>query len=437
MAAGAHRPLRVAVAASGGLDSTALLHLTARIAVGCSPQVEVHALHVHHGLHEAADAWMAQVARQCRRWGGITFHGHRVQDQPGPGDSVEAWARRVRYRALRTMAKAAGCDLVLLAHHRRDQAETVWLQALRGAGPAGLAAMPRVVCRDGLTWARPWLEQPRAAIAAYARRHRLQFVADPSNNDDRYARSRLRGRLWPALLDHSADAETALAAVARRAHEARVIVDEVARADAACVADGAVLRVADWLALNDARRANVLRHWLATLATGALPETLVQRLLYELPRTRAGRWPMPGADLRQHAGLLTVVPSRPVAIPSPPTSLIAPSLGIDLSRPGVYRLAGWAGAIRVDLATLGGVPAHDLQRAELRPRQGGEQWQRHAAGPARSLKKQFQDAAVPPWQREGPLVFVDDQMVFVPGLGLDARAARWPGTPRVTLNWVA
>ena len=198
MAAGAHRPARVAVAASGGLDSTALLHFTARIAARCG--LQVHALHVHHGLHADAGAWMAQVARQCRRWGGITFHGHRVQEQPAAGDSVEAWARRVRYQALAQMARAADCSLVLLAHHRRDQAETVWLQALRGAGPAGLAAMPRVVCREGLTWARPWLDQPREAIAAYARRHRLQYVIDPANGDDRYARSRLRSRLWPALL---------------------------------------------------------------------------------------------------------------------------------------------------------------------------------------------------------------------------------------------
>lgn len=427
MAAGAHRPARVAVAASGGLDSTALLHLTARVAARWG--VQVHALHVQHGLHPDAEAWMAQVARQCRRWGGITFHGHRVLEQPARGDSIEAWARRVRYHALAAMAKAAGCDLVLLAHHRRDQAETVWLQALRGAGPAGLAAMPRLVCRDGLTWARPWLDQPREAIAAYARQHRLHFVADPANDDDRYARSRLRGRLWPALLDHSADAEAALAAVARRAHEARVIVDEVARADADRLTDGAALRVADWLALTDARRANVLRHWLATIAMGAVPETLVQRLLHELPRARAGRWPAPGVELRQHAGVLNVVPVRAELNPQ--------ALALDLSRMGVHPVAGWGGALHVDVALTGGVPACDLQRAELRPRQGGEQWQRHAARPPRSLKKQFQDAAVPAWQRDGPLVFVDDQLVFVPGLGLDARAQQRPGRPRVTLRWVA
>ena len=217
------KPKHVAVAVSGGLDSTALLHCTARMAAAAG--VQVHALHVHHGLQPDADAWMAQVAAQCRRWraGGlpVRFHGHRVLERPAPGDSLEAWARRVRYRALADLAQAAGCSLVLLAHHRRDQAETVLLQALRGAGPAGLSAMPALVQREGLTWARPWLDQPREAIVAYVRRWHLRVVVDPSNADDRHARSRLRQRLWPDLQLAFADAERALCAVARRAQEAR------------------------------------------------------------------------------------------------------------------------------------------------------------------------------------------------------------------------
>ena len=156
-------PPAVAVAASGGRDSTALLHATARAARDLG--LEVHALHVHHGLVADADAWLERLEAQCRRWRAaglpVHFHSTRLDGRPARGESVEAWARRERYQALAAMARHAGCALVLLAHHRRDQAETFLLQALRGAGPAGLAAMPRRAERAGLTWARPWLAQPR------------------------------------------------------------------------------------------------------------------------------------------------------------------------------------------------------------------------------------------------------------------------------------
>lgn len=420
---------RLAVAVSGGIDSIALLHCTARLAVTAG--VEVHALHVHHGLHPDADAWMAQVATQCRRWSRagrpVHFHGHRVTERPAPGDSIEAWARRVRYAALAAMAQQAGCGLVLLAQHRRDQAETVLLQALRGAGPAGLAAMPRQFEREGLRWLRPWLDQPRAAIEAYARRWRLAYVQDPANADDRFARSRLRQRLWPQLQALFPDAETALAAVARRAQEVRALVDEVASADAALAVDAQGLCVAVWLSLSDARRAALLRHWLASTLR-AVPDTLVQRLQHELPAAQAAaRWPAPGATLWLHGGHL-----RAVASPGP---VQAEVVAIDLGRPGVHPLLPWPGAIRVEPVASGGVPVADLVGARLRPRQGGDRFQRHMAGPPRSLKKQFQEQGVPAWQRDVPILEAQGRLVFVPWLGTDARALARTGSPRMALHW--
>lgn len=295
-------PRAVAVAASGGRDSTALLHCTARAARAAG--IAAHALHVHHGLVAQADDWLAHVRAQCRRWG-VGFHAMRLSGAPGPAESVEAWARRERYRALGLMARDAGCDLVLLAHHRRDQAETLLLQALRGGGPAGLAAMPRRAQRAGLTWARPWLDQPREAIEAYVRRHRLAFVDDASNDDERFARNRLRQRVWPALVEAFPAAEAHLVASARRAAEASAALWELAVLDAAAVldADGG-LGVAPWLRLSAARRGLLLRHWLATHAGGA-PDTLVQRLLAELPAARGNsRWPAPGGVLQLVRGVL-------------------------------------------------------------------------------------------------------------------------------------
>lgn len=303
--AGSATPRAVGVAASGGRDSTALLHATAR--AGQALGVAVHALHVHHGLVDGADAWLAAVRAQARRWG-CGFRTCRLEGAPARGESVEAWARRERYRALAAMAAEAGCTLVLLGQHRRDQAETVLLQALRGGGPAGLAAMSSRAERGGVVWARPWRDHPREAIEAYLRRHRLRWVEDPSNADARFARNRLRQQVWPALLQAFPDAEAQLAASARRSAEASAALDEWAHQDLqGCVDDTGGLVVAPWCGLSPARRALALRAWLAGQAGlyAGVPDSLVQRLQAELPGARgASRWPASGGFLTLRRGVL-------------------------------------------------------------------------------------------------------------------------------------
>ncbi|MCZ8111215.1 MAG: tRNA lysidine(34) synthetase TilS [Betaproteobacteria bacterium] len=308
-------PPRVAVATSGGLDSTALLHCT--LAQARPLGVEVWALHVHHGLMPEADAWQARVRRQALRWG-ARFAGERLAGAPAKGDSVEAWARQGRYAALARLAREAGCPLVLLAHHRRDQAETWLLQALRGAGAAGLSAMPRQALREGLVWARPWLEQPREAIEAYARRHRLRGVHDPSNDDPRFARGRLRGQVWPVLQAAFPSLDTVLATAARHAQSAQALAEEVAQADLAVLLHGDALRLAPWLALTPARRANALRAWLALRLGQGAPQTLVDRLLAEAPAGSApARWPAPGAVVQRRRGELRLLPAVAAAATGP------------------------------------------------------------------------------------------------------------------------
>jgi tRNA(Ile)-lysidine synthase len=301
-------PPRVAVATSGGRDSTALLHCT--LAQAGPLGIEVLALHVHHGLMPQADAWQAQVRRQALRWG-AGFASEQLAGAPAKGDSVEAWARQGRYAALSRLAHAHGCGIVLLAHHRRDQAETWLLQALRGAGSAGLSAMPRRAERDGLVWCRPWLEHPREAIEAYVRRHRLRVVEDTSNLDPRFARGRLRGSVWPVLQAAFPQVDTVLAMAARHAQAAQALADEAAAADAALVQAGDALRLAPWLALPPARRANVLRAWLQQQLGQGAPQTLVERLLAEAQGIGPARWPAPGAAVQRRRGELRVEPVAP------------------------------------------------------------------------------------------------------------------------------
>ncbi|HEY6132566.1 MAG TPA: tRNA lysidine(34) synthetase TilS [Rubrivivax sp.] len=429
-------PGRIAVAASGGRDSTALLHATARAARGFG--LEVHALHVDHGLMPQAAGWAAHLRRQCQRWRRaglpVEMHVTPLEGRPQPGDSTEAWARRERYRALASMAESLGIDLVLLAHHRGDQAETLLLQALRGAGAAGLAAMPAAAQRGGIHWLRPWLEQPRSAIEAYVRRHRLGYVDDDSNADPRFARNRLRLSVWPVLTAAFPEAEASLAHAARRAHEAAACAAELAAIDAAvCIDTQRRLHVGDWLKLDPQRRANLLRHWLGGALVDGVPDSLIERLQRELTAARLARqrpasWPAGAGSVRLHRGLL-------VCTVDTPQHACPPSCRLDLSRPGSYPLPAWGGSLIVAATQGQGIPSRLLAQAELRPREGAEQFQRTARSAPRSLKKQYQAAGVAPWQRGGPLVFAGDQLLFVPGLGVDGRVDRRDQEPTSSLHW--
>lgn len=420
---------RVAVAASGGRDSTALLHATVKAAAPLG--VEVVALHVHHGLQAAADGWLALVRGQARRWG-AAFDARRLAGRPAAGESIEAWARRERYRALGEMAREAGCDLVLLAHHRRDQAETWLLQALRGAGARGLAAMPKAAERDGLTWARPWLDLPRETIEAYVARHRLRPVDDDSNADPRFARNALRLQVWPALTAAFPDAETTLAAAARQAQRAAQLADEVAALDLPPLLREGGLDVAGWCALSPARRLNALRAWLPRALGEPVPDSLLQRLALELPASRSARWPAPGGrQLRLYRGRLSAAPVEDLPSDGPEVQVI------DLHSPCAVHLPAWGGRLVSEACTQGGAAPELLRRLTVGPRRGGERFRLAPKATARGLKKQFQARAVPAWERDGPLLFTPDgRLLFVPGLGIDGALQAAPGEPQLAIRWL-
>jgi len=421
---------RIAVAWSGGRDSTSLLHAT--LAAAGEQGVEVTALHVHHGLNPNADTWLAHCEAQCLRWARagkrVEFVARRLTGRPVKGESVEAWARQARYRALREMAVARDVSVVLLAHHQRDQAETLLLQALRGAGVAGLAGMPRSVLRDGITWQRPWLDKPRAEIDAYVRRHRLKHIEDDSNADPRFARNRLRLQVWPALVGAFEHAEASLAMAAGWAQQADALLEEIAALDVAEVVSEEGFQVATWLALSPARRSNTLRAWIKAWHGAGAPASLIARLLDELPVQRSARWPLGDSELRLHRGVL-----RRETMAMAPNE---PETHLCVRRAGGYRLPGWAGTLRVERVREGGVPLAWLAQLELRTRTGGEQFQAGVGRPPRSLKKQYQDAGVPRWDRNGPLIYSGGHLVFVPGLGLDARVIGLPGQPLAALRWL-
>jgi len=432
----------VAVAFSGGRDSTALLHATA-CAARESGGLQVLALHVHHGLSSSADSWLRHAESLCAEWASqglpVSLLSRRVVLSLSAGQSLEAEARRARYGALTEMATQAGCDLILLAHHRRDQAETLLLQALRGGGVSGLAGMPQQVWRDDICWARPWLAYPREAIEAYVARHELSFVDDDSNEDERFARNRLRRQVWPALVAAFPQAEASLATSASHVADCLpgVLAWQSALLDGLCMpAQPAQLNAVAWSALSAAERRASLALWYRLQAGQPLPGTWLERLAQEVPamlfRQHPGRWRELGLSL--YRGVLTLEAPAPFDLASPTPLPDAQHLCIQNA--GDWPLPDWHGVLRVSLASEGGVSPSLLKGLSLRPRSGGEQFQAGPGRPPRSLKKQFQSAGVPTWDRQGPLLYAGEQLVFVPGLGVDARCLAAPGQPQWALDWV-
>lgn len=444
------RELCAAVAVSGGVDSTALLHAVCRQALALNREhaatLHVWALHVHHGLQPVADEWVLHLRKQVSSWARrglpVSLDVARIRSQPSRGESIEAWARRERYVALQAMARAHGCDVVLLGQHRRDQAETVLVQALRGGGMSALAAMRKQRCDGDVWWCRPWLEQPHEAIVAYAKRWRLSHVVDPSNEHLRFTRNRLRQQLWPQLLQTFGDAETALAASARRlADEAETLVHLIAPLLDA-MTSGEALQVGVWAARPEPVRRVLLRHWLQQRDIRPVPQSLIERVCVEAVAARALQWPLPAGRglLRLFQGQLTIartsMSSQAVNVG---VSIASPvEVKIDLSEPGRYALPGDGGTMEVYSVPSNGVDPRTLRDASCRMRTGGEQFQAGQGRPARSLKKQYQAAGVAASERQGPVVWVGNRLVFVAGLGIDARWLAAHGqTPGVQLRWHA
>ena len=245
---------RLAVAYSAGADSTALLLAAQTLWPG-----RVAALHVHHGLQAAADAFEATARTTCDRLG-VHLRVAHVRVAPAPGQSPEDAARVQRYRALTELARSSDVGLVLLAHHADDQAETLMLALSRGAGLPGLAAMPDQFERHGMRFGRPLLEVPASALRAWVETSGVPFVDDPSNTDMRYTRNRIRKILLPAWDVCFPGFRPMFARSSRHAAQAQRLLDDLARLDLATV--GEPPSITGLQVLGRERQANALRHWL-------------------------------------------------------------------------------------------------------------------------------------------------------------------------------
>jgi len=381
------RGKRVAVGLSGGVDSVVLLHVLK------NHDFRLSAIHVHHGLSPNADAWARFCRELCRRWK-VPLAVRRVKVEKR-GKGLEAAAREARYRVFR----GAGSECIALAHHLDDQAETVLMNLLRGAGPSGARGMRQQTRFDKKILLRPLLDVPRGAIVAYARGHGLGWIEDESNADESLTRNFVRRRLAPVIETRFPRWRESLARAARHFSGMEL----------------------------DAR--TLLREFLASQGLKAPSEAKLVEMLKQLTSSGARtRIEHDGARIRVYRGKISVAPANPCP---PFTALV------------------WKGERRLPIPALGGelvfrrargtgIDLDQLRRGEavVRLRSGAERLKPDARRPRRTLKNLFQEAGVPPWERERlPLLYCGDNLVWVPGLGVDARYQAGPKVAGLVPEW--
>lgn len=269
--------LPLAVGLSGGADSTALLVACARRWPG-----QVQAVHVHHGLQAAADGFERHCASLCQTLD-VPLTVRRLDARAAPGQSPEDAARQARYKAFDGLALGQqalpAIQSIALAQHADDQVETVLLALSRGAGVAGLAAMPAQWERAGLQWHRPLLQVAGADVRAWVQAQGHAWIEDPTNTDTRFTRNRIRAQLLPVLDAAFPAFRDTFARSASHAAQAAQLLEEVAREDTQLTGTPPEIKILQ--RLSRARQANVLRHWLrvshhTTPAAAQLAELLDQ-----------------------------------------------------------------------------------------------------------------------------------------------------------------
>jgi tRNA(Ile)-lysidine synthase len=250
----------MAVAFSGGADSTALLLACVRQWPG-----QVRAIHIHHGLQAAADGFASHCQTLCEQLH-VPLVICKVNAHGVAGQSPEDAARKARYTALSEAVHAhpslQGVKDIAVAQHADDQVETLLLALSRGAGLPGLASMPSKWLRDGLHWHRPFLGLPGAQLRDYLTQAQVPWVEDPTNQDEQFTRNRIRAQLLPALERAFPQFRGTFSRSASHAAEAQEILNEVAAADLSCLMASGGLNIKSLRQLSPARQTLVLRHWL-------------------------------------------------------------------------------------------------------------------------------------------------------------------------------
>jgi tRNA(Ile)-lysidine synthase len=416
------------VALSGGPDSSSLL--AAASALGATFRgLPLRAVHIDHGLQSAAASFCDACAALCEALK-VPLAVISVLVEVPPGGSIEAAARDARYDALRLELGPGEC--LLTAHHSDDQAETMLLQALRGAGLKGMSAMP--ICRPfGRGWhLRPVLEVTQGELLAFGTGLNGVSVTDPMNEDLRFDRGYLRRRVWPLIKSRWPGVGTALSRTARHVAEAQQLLDRAGAADVGRLRDGDALSVPGLRALGAGERINAIRYWLCEAgveppSTARLIEALRQIFAAKADHLPAIVWG--DRALRRYRQRIFLTASCPPRLEGSQHWVVSPESRLGL-KPNMGELRWVTQAGGVDLRRL-------PETLIVRRRAGGEALKPGAKARTQSVQHLCQSQGVLPWMRDAlPLVFAGGALVAVADLWLDARWCVPPGDPGFAIEWL-
>jgi tRNA(Ile)-lysidine synthase len=402
---------------SGGADSSVLLHALAKSKANLPPVI---AIHIHHGLSPYADEWATHCRREAEKLH-IPLHVIRVQAKPLPGQSPEAAAREARYQAFAQLINAD--DVLMLAHHSDDQAETFLLQLLRGAGVRGLAAMPVWATFNSGWLSRPLLSITRQQIVDYAQAQHLSWVDDESNDNTDFDRNYLRRHVMPLLQTRWPAATQTICRATLHCAEAESLNQQLAQIDYAVVAmNGSdpkneenmfvsdvkprqvYLSLPQLVTLPESRQRNVIRYWLQQHQLPLPSAVKMQQILQTIIHSRYDAVPVvdwPHAEVRRFRHNLYAM--SPL-VPHDPHWRCEWDAQVDLVLPaniGVLKASDYR-----DLAAG--------KSLTIQFRQGGETIVLPGRVGHHAVKKLMQEWGIPPWLRNRiPLVYCDEQLVQI------------------------
>lgn len=406
---------RFVIAFSGGLDSHVLLHATQQL----FPEKSILAVHVNHGLQAASIQFEQHCQAICKKLAiplKIYTVNQTITHYQAVGYSAEEAARQARYKALNAVLSNQDC--LLTAHHLNDQAETVLLQLMRGAGINGLGGM-RLLNQYANTYhLRPLLSWDRNTCLDYAHLHQLHWIEDPTNQDQHIRRNFIRHTIIPAIQQQWPCVTHALARTARHTQEASDLCQEIAMQDLSqAKVTPSVLSVSILLSLSKARYRNALRYWLKHHLgkyPSAIHLTRIERLLHTTPN-KGGTFCVQSVTIRRYRDRLYFLKK------GASTEQYAP-ISWDINTPLVLPTGE---TLTATVAQGRGIQLNLLhnQMVEVRFRQGKERFQPQGQSSSSLLKKLFQQWAIPPWKRyQWPLIYHNNQLIAVPNHAVSAQS---------------
>lgn len=423
----------LAVGVSGGADSACLLAAIAQLGTPFPIRgLPVRAVHIDHGLQPAAAPLREAAEALCRQLR-IPLAVISVAVELAGGVSIEAAAREARYRAL-AHALAPG-ECLLTAHHAQDQAETLLLQLLRGAGLKGLSSMP--LCRPlGPGWhLRPLLNVAQRDVRAFGRALGLAAVEDPMNRDLRFDRAYLRAQVWPLIEKRWPGAGTALSRTAHHAAEAQELLDASAAPTVQRLRDGDALAVSGLRALTNLERVNAVRHWLFAADVTPPPASRLTEALRQVFAADADHLPaIVWGDhaLRRYQDRLFLTPAELPAVGAP----LGAALEWKIAPGSILKLGLGLGRLRW-ISQVGGLDAGRLPPTlSVRQRRGGEVLKPSRRAKTQTIQHLCQSQGVLPWMRGAlPMLFAGEALVAVGDLWQDARWCVAAGEPGFGCAW--